>query len=101
MSAEIQAHIIVSGMVQGVGYRFFVAAFAKRTWLTGWVKNLFFGEVEIPAEGPVGSLVRDLWTGNPYASVRSVRVEGESAPERIRNSRSPAESNNREFHNFI
>jgi acylphosphatase len=77
MSAEIQAHIIVSGMVQGVGYRFFVAAIAKRTGLTGWVKNLFSGEVEILAEGPRGAVetfIKELWIGNPHASVRNVEV---------------------------
>jgi acylphosphatase len=78
MSVEIQAHILVSGMVQGVGYRFFVQRLAKRMGLTGWVKNLFSGEVEILVEGPRGlieSFIKDLRTGHPYATIRNIQVE--------------------------
>lgn len=69
--------MIVSGMVQGVGYRYFVQRAAKQLKLTGWVRNLYTGEVEIEAEGPRGlieSLIQELWTGNPYAAVRNVSV---------------------------
>jgi acylphosphatase len=45
------AHIIVSGMVQGVGFRYFVQHHARALGLTGWVRNLPNGEVEIMAEG--------------------------------------------------
>ncbi len=74
----VQAHILVSGMVQGVGYRYFAVRAAKNLGLTGWVKNLRSGEVEVLAEGQRGlveSLIQDLWTGNPYASVRNVQVD--------------------------
>jgi len=46
-----QVHILYSGRVQGVGFRFSVHRYAKRLQLTGWVKNLVNGEVEIIAEG--------------------------------------------------
>jgi acylphosphatase len=74
---EVQARILVSGMVQGVGYRFFAFRLARRLRLSGWVKNLPSGEVEICVEGQRGmieSLIRDLWTGNPAAAVRNVEV---------------------------
>ncbi len=74
----VQARIVVSGMVQGVGYRFFVRHLAGRLNLCGWVRNLFTGEVEMVAEGQramVESLIRELRTGNPHASVRNVGVE--------------------------
>lgn len=74
----VQAHIIVSGMVQGVGYRFFVRHLAGRLNLCGWVRNLYTGEVEMEVEGHramVESLIRELRTGNPHASVRNVDVE--------------------------
>jgi acylphosphatase len=74
---EVQAHIIVSGMVQGVGYRYFVMRLAKRMQLTGWARNLYSGEVEILVEGQRGSIesfIKDLWTGNPSALVRNVEV---------------------------
>jgi acylphosphatase len=75
---QIEAHIIVSGMVQGVGYRYFVCRRARTLRLDGWVKNLPSGEVEICAEGERGlieTLIRDLRTGNPYAAVRGVSVD--------------------------
>ncbi|HEX8965528.1 MAG TPA: acylphosphatase [Patescibacteria group bacterium] len=41
-----QAHFIVSGFVQGVGYRRFVRHIAKKLSLTGWVRNNIDGTVE-------------------------------------------------------
>ena len=72
-----QAHIIVSGMVQGVGYRYFVCKNARKMELTGWVKNLMSGEVEIEVQGPKGlveAFIRELWTGNAWATVRNVEL---------------------------
>ena len=72
-----RAHIIVSGMVQGVGYRFFVTKIARRMELTGWVKNLPSGEVEIEVEGPKGlveTLITEIQTGNSWAVVRNIEV---------------------------
>ena len=46
-----QAHIIYSGTVQGVGFRYTVRTYAKNLHLSGWVKNLPDGRVEILAEG--------------------------------------------------
>ena len=43
--------LIVSGRVQGVGFRYFIAKIASGMDLTGYAKNLFTGEVEIAAEG--------------------------------------------------
>jgi acylphosphatase len=73
----VRAHIVVSGRVQGVGYRYFVMRLARKWELTGWVKNLSTGEVEIDVEGPRGlieSLIQELWTGNAWATVRNVDV---------------------------
>ena len=74
------AHILVSGMVQGVGFRFFVSRLARKLQLTGWVRNLPSGEVEIDTEGPRGlveSLVKDLSVGNSWAKVNHVDVQWE------------------------
>ena len=46
-----QAHIFYSGTVQGIGFRYTVQRFAKGLDLTGWVKNLNDGRVEILVEG--------------------------------------------------
>ena len=48
----VQAHMIYSGAVQGVGFRFTTQRKAKELHLTGWVRNLSDGRVEILAEGP-------------------------------------------------
>ena len=76
----VQAHIIVSGIVQGVGYRYFVTKLARKWELTGWVKNMYTGEVEIEVEGPRGlieSLIQELRTGHAWATVRDVEVRWE------------------------
>ena len=38
---EVRAEIIVNGLVQGVGYRYFVQREANKLGLKGFVKNLF------------------------------------------------------------
>ena len=51
-------HYIVSGHVQGVGFRFFVERAARVEGLHGWVRNLDDGRVEAAAEGDIEALVR-------------------------------------------
>ena len=77
---DVRAHIRVSGIVQGVGYRYFVLKQGRRMELTGWVKNVPSGDVELDVEGPRGlieELIQLLWTGNPWATVRDVIVHWE------------------------
>ena len=65
-------HIIVRGVVQGVGYRWFVKELAESMSLAGWVLNREDGSVELEAEGTKGSLDEfesRLRTGNPSARV--------------------------------
>lgn len=45
-----QLHIFYTGSVQGVGFRFTAIDIAKDTGVTGWVKNLRDGRVELLAE---------------------------------------------------
>jgi len=47
----IKAEITVSGLVQGVGFRFFVYSKAQNLGLTGFTKNLFSGKVITVVEG--------------------------------------------------
>jgi len=44
-------HLVVSGIVQGVGFRWYTQKIAKSLGLTGWVRNLQNGNVEIVIEG--------------------------------------------------
>lgn len=46
-----QVHILVSGMVQGVFFRYSTVRQARELGLTGWVRNLSDGRVEILAQG--------------------------------------------------
>lgn len=55
-----RAEIIVDGVVQGVGFRYFVFNCASKLGLKGFVKNLFSGEVLAVAEGDVG-LIKELY----------------------------------------
>ena len=48
----VRVHMIVSGMVQGVGFRAFTQAEASIRGLHGWVRNRPEGTVEVEAEGP-------------------------------------------------
>ena len=50
-------HLYVSGRVQGVGFRFFAINRARRFGISGWVRNLPDGRVEIEAEGVVHNLL--------------------------------------------
>jgi len=47
-----QTHILYSGNVQGVGFRFTVRRYAAEEGVTGWVRNLRDGRVEALLEGP-------------------------------------------------
>jgi acylphosphatase len=53
--SEICYHIIFSGRVQGVGFRFTAQRFAADRGLTGWVRNLPDGSVEARVEGEAGA----------------------------------------------
>lgn len=48
---KIRKHIFFYGRVQGVGFRYYVVQKANQLGLTGWVKNLYDGSVEMEVEG--------------------------------------------------
>ena len=75
-------HILVSGIVQGVGYRMFVERAARELGLTGWVRNLDDGRVEIYAEGEpeeIGAVIERCRRGPRSAEVSDVSAS-ECAP---------------------
>ena len=71
-------HILVYGRVQGVGYRGFTRRGAEELGLSGWVRNLEGGAVELEAEGTkeaLDALAKKLRSGHPYASVEKVEIK--------------------------
>jgi acylphosphatase len=75
---ETRTHIVVSGLVQGVGFRWFVQRKAGALGLSGWVRNLVDGSVEVEAQGDrslIAQLIGDLKVGPRSAHVHDVEVE--------------------------
>lgn len=73
---------VVSGHVQGVGFRWFVRNAARELGLIGWVRNLADGRVEAEASGTPEALdafERRLREGPRGAAVAA--VEAQEAPE--------------------
>ncbi len=76
MDAKI--YMVVEGLVQGVGFRWFVARRAEALGLKGFVRNLYDGSVEIEAEGDrslLEAFLKDVRIGPRSAHVANVRLE--------------------------
>ena len=75
---------VVTGRVQGVGFRYFVARAARGLGLSGYVRNLRDGAVQVAAAGDraaLESLAAFLEEGPPGAVVESVELDWSSPPE--------------------
>ena len=71
-------HVVVSGRVQGVGYRYFCQITAQELGLIGWARNRIDGSVELEAQGvaaALNTLQQHLSDGPPMARVNRVNVE--------------------------
>jgi acylphosphatase len=69
---------MISGRVQGVGFRWFAQAAAARENIHGWVSNLPDGRVEASAEGEAEAIERfeiALRHGPPGARVEQLEIE--------------------------
>jgi acylphosphatase len=78
----VARRFLISGHVQGVGYRYFVEARAAAEGLNGWIRNLPDGSVEALLEGDreaVDRVESAIWRGPMGARVDEVSVE-ERAP---------------------
>ena len=77
---KIRRHIIFYGYVQGVGFRWKARSAADRYGISGWVRNLPDGSVEMEAEGTSRD-ISDLITALEDHSWGSVeRIESEDIP---------------------
>lgn len=75
---EVRAEIVVNGLVQGVGYRYFVIREAQKLGLKGYTKNLYTGEVLTVVEGEravVEEMIKKLKVGPIHASVKTCKVD--------------------------
>ncbi|MEJ2507453.1 MAG: acylphosphatase [Ignavibacteriaceae bacterium] len=75
---KVRAEILVNGLVQGVGFRYFVYREALKLGLVGFTKNLFTGEVLTIVEGEkslVEELYRKIKVGPSHASVKNCNVD--------------------------
>lgn len=80
----IARRVLISGLVQGVGYRFALADYARHLNISGWCRNLSDGRVEAWLQGspaPVNELLAWIHHGPPQASVAHVEVEEQAVLE--------------------
>jgi acylphosphatase len=78
----------VTGVVQGVGFRWFTMRAARRLDLAGWVRNDVDGSVEVLVEGSesaVDRLVEELRRGPEGAAVAEVTRDVDASGERLPN----------------
>lgn len=74
---KTRAQITVTGLVQGVGFRWFVQKRAAELSLRGFVKNLDNGDVYAEAEGEkdvVEALIEKIKKGPSFSRVKDVRI---------------------------
>jgi len=75
---EIEAHIIVKGLVQGVGYRYFASSRASRIGVKGFARNLANGDVEIVASAGrslIEEFIKELKIGPRAAQVNDLVID--------------------------
>ncbi len=74
----VAAKVIISGHVQGVGFRYFTTDTAKRFPVSGYVRNLATGDVEVVVEGDktaVAEFLKELKSGPRYSSISNFQIE--------------------------
>lgn len=77
---RVARRFLITGRVQGVGFRFFTEDVASREGVTGWVRNLPDGRVEAFVEGEAEAVTRverAIRQGPRGARVESVQVDTE------------------------
>jgi acylphosphatase len=78
---RLRAHVVVSGRVQGVCFRYATEDEARRRGVAGWVRNLPDGRVEAVFEGEedaVEGMIAFCRTGPPAARVDGIEVRREA-----------------------
>ncbi|NEG96879.1 acylphosphatase [Bifidobacterium sp. SMB2] len=68
-------HAIITGLVQGVGFRYYTTTQARQYGITGWTHNRHDGTVEIEAQGPTDQLeqfTKQLRKGPRWSNVEHI-----------------------------
>jgi len=76
MANHIRIDLIISGKVQGVGYRYFIKKKAESLGIQGYVRNKKDGSVLLAAQGEkndIDSIIDWCYRGSPYSIVKSVK----------------------------
>lgn len=84
---RVARRFIVSGRVQGVGFRWFVQELAALEGAAGWVRNRPDGAVEALIQGDSEAVLRierRIHRGPPSARVERVDATDEPASDRLR-----------------
>ena len=74
----MKKHIVITGKVQGVGFRYWLYKAAVRNNISGWVKNKISGEVEALLIGDnieIDNLIRLCEKGPPTSKVSKIKVQ--------------------------
>ena len=74
----MKKHIVITGKVQGVGFRYWLHKAAVRNNINGWVKNIISGEVEALLIGDnveIDNLIRLCEKGPPSSKVTKIKVQ--------------------------
>ncbi|MBA7557957.1 Acylphosphatase [subsurface metagenome] len=77
---KVRAHLLISGRVQGVCFRYYTQDIAQNLEIKGWVKNCWNGKVEVLMEGEedkVKELIDWCCQGPGSAIVEKVGIEWE------------------------
>ena len=77
---KVRKHLIFYGYVQGVGFRWKASHTARRLGISGWVRNLSDGSVEMEAEGTerdIADLIEAL-ENHSWGSIE--RIDEKSSP---------------------
>lgn len=82
--SKVGVHLIIEGRVQGVGFRYFCQKVGVNNNITGYVRNLIDGNVEIVAEGEIQNInqfIKTIKNDHPFARVLNIKKEEKTSFE--------------------
>ena len=85
-----RARLLIQGRVQGVSFRYYTMQEARMLGLTGWVRNLWDGRVEVLLDGSedaVKQMIEWCQQGPPSAVVEEVEIAWEETTAEFKNFR--------------